>query len=144
MMTMIDLISAIEAKHKENGITVHPPASKREVEDLEAKIGFQLPAEFREFYSICNGFECNEDLFRMIPLYDVTERGRDYDTNWFHFAEYLTYCDMWQLTKTEKESYRILNTTENQIGVPTTLHGFLTRFLIGDVFDKGGLYDGND
>ena len=67
-MTAKELISAIEARHKKSGIIINPPASHSRIQNFEKKLGFELPPDFKEFYSICNGFECNEDIFEMIAL----------------------------------------------------------------------------
>jgi cell wall assembly regulator SMI1 len=62
-MTIKELILAIAEKHSEAGITVNLPASSDDILRFEGKIGFSLPNDFREFYSICNGFSCEEDIF---------------------------------------------------------------------------------
>lgn len=67
-MTINELILAIEEKHKNDDFKMLPPLTLEEIFDLEKFIGFDLPADFRTFYRICNGFEMNEDIFRMIPV----------------------------------------------------------------------------
>ena len=140
-MTTREIILAIEKKHKENGITISPPATEREIQNFERKIGFELPADFKEFYSICNGFECTEDIFKMIPLEDVLRYNQDYGKTWFHFAEYMIYSDMWSLRKRDNGKYEIFNKSDIEVVLTSSLHEFLQRFLQGNVFDKGGLYD---
>lgn len=143
-MTMKEIISAIEIKHKADGITLYPPASNQEVQDFESRIGFELPADFREFYSICNGFECEEDIFRIIPLEEILEYGWEHGNSWFHFAEYMTFCDMWSLRKKADGEFEIFNEGEVEVVLTSSLYEFLQRFLRGNVFDEGGLYDWRD
>lgn len=69
---MQDLIDAIAAKHKHRGIIVHPPATSAEITAFEQQTGFSLPEDFRFLYATCNGFECNEDLFNMSSLTDIS------------------------------------------------------------------------
>ncbi len=88
---MKELVSAIAFKHKEQGITVHPPASVDDIHHFEAAIGVNLPQDFIEFYSICNGFECNEDIFNFSPLEDILSHTNNYGKNWFYFSEYMIY-----------------------------------------------------
>src|SRR6476659_9378094 len=96
IMTIRELIASIEQKHKSmEGITIHPPASALEIQNFKKKTGFELPADFKEFYSICNGFECSEDDFNMISLTDIMQNEQGYGKNWYYFAEYMLYSDMW-------------------------------------------------
>lgn len=138
------ILSAIQQKHSATGITINPPASVAAIERFERNLGFELPADFKEFYSICDGFECEEDQFIMVPLYDILmgheHNGKDY----FHFAEYMTYSDMWAMRIKEANSYEIFNLSYTDIILTSSLQEFLSRFLQGNVFDKGGLYDWHD
>lgn len=140
-MTMREVISAIELKHKESGITINPPACELDIHSFEKKIGFELPADFKEFYSICNGFECTEDIFKMISLDYALTYQQDYGKDWFHFAEYMIYSDMWSLRRKEDGTYEIFNKGEVEVILTSYLQEFLKRFLQGNVFEKGGLYD---
>jgi hypothetical protein len=139
-MSMNQLIRDIERKHRQSGIKIKPPATDALIQAFELRVGFSLPADFKEFYSICNGFECEEDIFSMVALDDILNYEMDYGQNWFHFAEYLIYSDMWSLRKLHNGQHEIFNESENII-LSTSLHEFLFRFLVGNVFDKGGLYD---
>ncbi|WP_369331573.1 SMI1/KNR4 family protein [Danxiaibacter flavus] len=96
-MPIINLIESISKKHYSSGIEIYPPATLTDIKLFEQKIGFALPREFREFYSICNGFGCNEDIFNIVSLADTMRHPQDYGTNWFYFAEYMIYSDMWGL-----------------------------------------------
>jgi hypothetical protein len=140
-MTMIEIIAAIGQKHKAGGITINSPASELEIQHFEKKIGFNLPAEFKEFYSICNGFGCSEDIFNIVSLEDALRYEQDYGKNWFHFAEYMIYSDMWSLRMTGTDQYEIFNKTDTEVVLTSSLNEFLLRFLQGNVFEKGGLSD---
>jgi len=100
-MLIREVIAAVYQKHKDYGITLHPPASEQAIQEFERKLGFLLPADFKEFYSICNGFECTEDIFKMVALEDALLHKQDYGENWFHFADYMNYCEMWSLRKND-------------------------------------------
>jgi|GEM_PF-2506501 len=52
---MKEQIDAIALKHSESGIDIHPAANMLDIGALEKRIGFSSPADFREFYLICNG-----------------------------------------------------------------------------------------
>jgi cell wall assembly regulator SMI1 len=136
-MTIKELILAIAEKHSEAGITVNRPASSDDILRFEGKIGFSLPNDFREFYSICNGFSCEEDMINIIPLNDIDHYGK----GWFYFSEYMIYSDMWMLQKVNGSQYQIANGSYKNIVLTNFLSDFLKRFLRGNVFDKGGLYD---
>ena len=139
-MTIGELISEIELKHRLSGITINPPASEVEIKVFEQKLGFELPADFKQFYSLCNGFECTEDIFKMVSLQDALQYEQDYGENWFHFAEYMIYSDMWSVRVESNAQYEIFN-KDMEIVLSSSLKEFLQRFLQGNVFDKGGLYD---
>ena len=140
-MTVREIIAAIYRKHKDYGITLHPPASDLRVQKFGEKLGFSLPADFKEFYSICNGFECTEDIFKMVSLEDALRHVQDYGKNWFDFAEYMIYSDMWSLRSKDDGKYEIFNKGETEVVLTTSLQEFLERFLQGNVFEEGGLYD---
>ena len=137
-MTISDVITAIATKNQKEGFTLNPSASTIEIIKFETKIGFLLPPEFKALYSVCNGFECEEDMFRFIPLDDIIERG-DHGENWFHFAEYMIFCDIWTLRK-NNDRYEIVNLGNTEFILCTSLTEFLEHFLAGNVFEDGGLY----
>jgi hypothetical protein len=141
---MKEIILAIEQKHKESGIIIKSPVAGPEIQNFERQIGFELPPDFKEFYSICNGFECTEDIFRMVSIEEALKYEQDYGKNWFHFAEYMIYSDMWSLRKTDTGNYEIFNKSDTEVVLTPSLHKFLQRFLQGNVFEKGGLYDWHD
>lgn len=139
-MSIKQTIEAIVLKHQETGITLNPPASLTEITLFEQITSFSLPADFKEFYSICDGFSCEEDLFNMTSLIDIYSY-HDYKANSFDFAEYMTICDSWGLRITSNGVYEIFNASYPTIPLTSSLEEFLNRFLTGNVFDTGGLYD---
>lgn len=137
---MLETVAAIAQKHKDYGITVNPPASLSEIQRFEAQLGFELPADFKTFYSICNGFECTDDLFKIVTLSEALQCNQDYGSNWYYFAEYMIYSDMWSLHKQNNGRFEIINKGETDLILTTSLLEFLQRFLKGGIFEKGGLY----
>lgn len=138
---MKELIHSIARKHAESGIKVHIPATISEIAACEERIGFSLPDDFREFYLIANGFECEEDLFNLLPLSEIGQRSDDYGDQWVYFSEYLIYSDMWGLRINTSGQYEIFNGTFPEKPLTSSLIEFLERFLKGDVFEPYGLYE---
>ena len=68
------------------------------------------------------------------------EYQEHYGNNWFHFSEYMIYSDMWGLRVLNSNQYEIFNDGLN-ITLTSSLSEFLQRFLYGNVFETGGLYD---
>lgn len=142
---MRDLIEAIAKKHawfkvapKGAVPVVNPPATPEAIAAFEKKVGFQLPDDFREFYSFCNGFGVDEDIFNMNSLEDVLSYESHYGENWFHFAEYMINSEMWTVRIKPSGAYEIIYDTENLV-LTGSLNEFLSHFLEGNVFDYGGL-----
>ncbi|MCI9845845.1 SMI1/KNR4 family protein [Flavobacterium pectinovorum] len=138
---MKSLVELIKHKHQEDGIDINPPAKLSEIIDFEKQIGFSLPADFKEFYLTCNGFECNEDIFRMVPLSEIRLYKKDFGQNWFYFSEYMIYCDTWGLRQISTGQYEIFNGSFSDKAMTSSLIEFLQRFLRGNVFEIEGLYD---
>ncbi len=138
---MRELINAIKQKHRTSGIKIFPPATEQEIIAFEQGIGFPLPIEFREFYTTCSGFECDEDIFNVTPLTRVMQYQVDYGHNWFHFAEYMIVSDSWGVRLTEEGQCEIFNGSYPDFVLTSSLKEFLGSFLLGNVFDPGGLYD---
>jgi hypothetical protein len=139
-MAIHETIQAIANKHQVSGFIQHPPANPEEIKAFEMQIGFSLPQDFAEFYSICNGFSCNEDLFNMTCLADILIM-EDYGIKWFYFSEYMIHSDCWGLRQVSGPSYQIYNGSYQAATLTSSLDAFLLRYLRGDVFDHGGLYD---
>lgn len=137
---MKGLIEAIQLKHQESGIDVYSPATVSEIDLFERHIGFQLPKDFKEFYSGCNGFSCNKDLFNILHLSSIVQDHGNYGENWFYFSEYMINSDMWGVRIAGSERYGIFNGNYPERVFTSSLAEFLDRFLRGNVFDPGGLY----
>ncbi len=140
-MELQELIQQIVYKNESEGIKVYPPATFTDIAIFENRIGCQLPSDFKDFYLICNGFECQEDIFNMIQLSDIPNHADYYGTNWFYFSEYMIYSDMWGVRVTAPNKYEIFAADVNATVLSSSLHEFLGRFLKGNVFEKDGLYD---
>jgi hypothetical protein len=143
-MNMKDLVELIVDKHRSDGIDVNAPAAFSNIADFERQIGFSLPTDFREFYLTCNGFGCNEDIFNMVPLQDIRQYQQDYGDNWFYFSEYMIYSDMWGLRRTTTGQFEIFNGSYSDKTMTSSLTEFLRKFLTGNVFETGGLYEWHD
>lgn len=138
---MKQLIAKIAQKHQVDGIDINPPANLSEIADFEKQAGFSLPHDFKAFYLACNGFSCNEDLFNMISLSHIRQYLQDFGDNWFYFSEYMDYSEMWGLRFTPGGQYEIFNGSYREITLTSSLTEFLEKFLMGNVFDPGGLYE---
>lgn len=138
---MKELIESISKKHIESGITLNLPVSDSEIKTFEKDFGFPLPMDFKEFYLICNGFYCEEDVFNITQLSDIRQFPDHYGSNWFYFSEYMTYSDMWGLRFVSSGHYEIFNASCPEKIMTSSLVDFLKRFLTGNVFDIGGLYE---
>ncbi len=135
------LIKLIQEKHHQSGIEVNPPATLSDITEFENKIGFALPSDFIEFYLTCNGFGCNEDIFNMIPLQNIRKYEENFGKNWFHFSEYMIYSEMWGLRRTSEGDFEIFYSSYPDKVMTSSIKEFLQRFLAGNVFDSGGLYE---
>jgi hypothetical protein len=141
---MKEIIASIIQKHEEGGIDIHLPANFTDIIAFEKEMGFPLPTDFKAFYAVCNGFSCNEDIFNMIPLFEIRRYPQDYGRNWFYFSEYMIYSDMWGLRFTASGKYEIFNESYPDKAMTSALEAFLIRFLKGNVFETGGLYEWYD
>ena len=140
-MSIRELINQIALKH-EGKVDIHPPAKLQDFELFRKTTGINLPLDFLEFYSTCNGFSCVEDTFQMKPIAEMIDYPEKFGPDWVHFADYLINSDMWTLRTHKNETYEILNWgLKGEIILTGNLSEFLERYLEGDVFDKGGLYD---
>ena len=139
-MMVQTLLAALKANLKQTDITLYSGASEQLIKQFEQEMNLVLPADLKTFYAFCNGFESEEDWFRMIPLEEILESKFKYQPKQFYLAEYLTYCDMWEveLTDCALEAYRIHNMN---VTLTDSLAVFLDRFLQGGVFGEAGLYN---
>ncbi|MBT9394635.1 SMI1/KNR4 family protein [Hymenobacter sp. NST-14] len=135
-MMIHELLSTLKANLNQTDITLYPGASEKLLLQFEREMQLTLPTDFREFYLFCNGFESAEDLFRMIPLEEILERKQEFTHHHFYIAEYMIYCDMWEVELTTQFVYRI----HHNVTLTDSLVVFLNRFLQGGVFGNKGLY----
>lgn len=140
-MAIRELVQQIIQKHKAEGIRAYPPATFTDITVFENRTGIQLPEDFKDFYFTSNGFECEEDIFNMIPLPDMATHTDNFGPDWFYFSEYMTYSDMWGVRIKSADKYEIFPADNPSVILSCSLYEFLGRFLKGNVFDRGGLYD---
>lgn len=141
-MTIKEIISLIQQNKAEYGITLYPPASKSQLIEFEKQLCIKLPDDIAELYRFANGFESEEDMFRIIPLNEILDRSDKYDANTFYIAEYMVYCDMWEvvLDPVSNATYKIQG-NPNRTVLTDSFAEFLQRFLRGGVFEIEGLYE---
>ncbi|MEP5338291.1 MAG: SMI1/KNR4 family protein [Algibacter sp.] len=140
-----EIIEFIKVNKNELKISLYKGASELEIFDFE-EIEMKLPDDIKKFYSFTNGFESAEDLFRIIPLDEIIEKGNDdylISNTSFHIAEYMTYCDMWSVNvdSTNNNEYEIYNKADDIVKLTNSFVEFLEVFLNGGVFENEGLYD---
>jgi hypothetical protein len=144
MKTIQDIIHTISENKVELGITLYQPAYYGEIENFERELSIKLPDEIKEFYRFCNGFESEEDMFRIIPLKEILESRKYFKPNHFYIAEYMVYCDMWEVVmNTINDKYKLQETSFKTI-LTDSFTEFLDRFIKGGVFGEDGLYDWKD
>ncbi|QEC77593.1 SMI1/KNR4 family protein [Mucilaginibacter ginsenosidivorax] len=142
--SITDVINYLKTNLDDTDITLNKGASKNQIEAVENAYNIKLPDDIRQFYEFADGFISEEDQFRIIDLNEIITDRRD--GNELHFAEYLTYCDMWGL-KVEPDDhnrYSITYPYKGDIILTNSFTEFLRRFLTGGVFETGGLYDWRD
>jgi hypothetical protein len=141
--TITDILNFIKENYIQLGIELNIGASDEEIEDFEKnKIG--LPEDFKLLYKFSNGFETDEDLFRLIPLSEIISNQKDdylISDNSFHFTEYMIYCDMWtiDINSNNKNEYRIYNKTDNIVFLTNSISEYLSVFINKGIYD--GLYE---
>lgn len=138
------LFHQLEEKVKGLGIAFNPPATKGALEELSKTINQKLPKDISDFYSLCNGFETEDNLFRIIPVEEILQYKGELEQSKFFFAEYLIYSDFWTIQVKSSEEYFILNGDhrhEDEMILTTSVYEFLNRYLRGDgIFGDTGLY----
>jgi len=140
-----DIIETIRTSKSKLGITLYEPASLTDISSFEKIMEIKLPDDVINFYTFSNGFESEEDMFRIIPLDEIIDNIKDRNTYTvepkdFHIAEYMIYCDMWtmNINSVDRNNYKIYNKANNVITLTNSFADFLNTFLIGGVFE--GLY----
>jgi len=140
---LFDVLYFIKDNSTLVGIELNKPATENEIDFFENN-KIKLPQDFKNLYKFINGFETVEDLFRLIPLNEITDNGIDNycisDTS-FHFTEYVIYCDMWtvEINPNDIESYKIYNKADNVVYLTNSLAEFLCVFINKGIYK--GLYE---
>jgi len=143
-MTIQDIINDITLNKARYGIKLDEPAIELQIKELENALKIRLPNDIKEFYKFSDGFESNEDIFRIIKLDEIIQYADELPQNHFYLAEYMIYSDMWVVKLNQDNSaYEILEYSFKTV-LTKSFTEFLERFLKGGVFDKGGLYDWKD
>lgn len=86
-MIITDIINNFKTNSTTNDITFYEKATSRQIFDFEESMGIKLPQDLKSFYMFCNGFESEEDMFRIILLEEIIENKKDYKPNQFFIAE---------------------------------------------------------
>jgi hypothetical protein len=137
-----DVLTFIKENNALVGIDLNNSATEGEIDFFEnSKI--KLPQDFKTLYNFSNGFETDEELFRLIPLNEIIDNGND---DWcisetsFHFTEYMIYSDMWtvEINLNDIENYKIYNKADNIVYLTDSLAEFLCVFINKGIYD--GLY----
>jgi SMI1 / KNR4 family (SUKH-1) len=141
-----DIIAKLSTNLSSYDITLYPPASGQDLINFERKLNCPLPDDFKALYLFCNGFESAEDIFRIIPLDEISDQLSRYEPNRFSFAEYLIYCDTWEIeiNPSDPTEYWISNRGKVLRLLTKSLAEFIDRFLAKGVFGNGGLYAWHD
>jgi hypothetical protein len=144
MKQVDEVIEKLGRDSHDLGIKLFPPATSNEIEILEKSLSYPLPSELKYFYQQCNGFEADEDIFRVISINDLMEEKHDLGENEFHFAEYLIYSDTWDIRIINSESYTIFNNDHGgkvNLNLTQSIIPFLNRYveLKGGIFGENGL-----
>jgi len=145
-MSISDIFHQLSANLSSYDITLHRPATDRDLIDFEGKLKCPLPDDMKALYRFCNGFESAEDIFRIIPLEEITITRPQPDRNSLSFAEYMIYSDSWEIdfNQSSPNDYCISNNGTRFRQLTNSLAEFLERFLAAGVFGKGGLYVWHD
>ncbi|MBP7555605.1 MAG: SMI1/KNR4 family protein [Chitinophagaceae bacterium] len=139
--TLLSVLDYIRDNSAALGVYLNKPANDLEIESFENQKG-KLPHDFKLLYRFSNGFETDHDLFRFIPLEEISKNEMDKSflicDNSFHFCEYMIYSDIWsvEINNENINEYRIYNKAENVVFLTNSLAEFLC------VFFKEGIYDG--
>jgi hypothetical protein len=140
------IIQRLKTEEKRFGIVLNSPASEKELADFKDELGIDLPSDILDFYKQCNGFESDDYMFRIIPLKEIIENRREFESGTFNLAEYLIYSDTWdsKLNKDNSKIYKIVNCnhkTEEPTEIFDSLYSFLDKYLTGTgLFGEQGLY----
>jgi hypothetical protein len=144
-MLISDIISYLKIHLDQTDITLNPGADAGLINRVEKLYDIKLPDDIREFYEFSNGFTSEEDVFSIIPLEEIIDSYYWRGKFKFYIAEYLTYCDMWNLEISAKNhndyQLSVIVNDGSKVVLTKSFSEFLERFLRAGVFEKGGLYD---
>jgi len=139
-MNLPELINAVKLKYAASGIKVGSPATAACIAKAEAKMRLILPDDFKEFYTICNGFDCADDKFSIVRINELF-RDDEYGWDCFIFAERMTYEDVWACRNLNDGHYEIFyNDDGDELVLTRSLTAFLERLLKGHTSGDKGLY----
>jgi len=149
METITDIINHLQEHRDKLSITLAPGAHDELIKEVETIYGIVLPLDIREFYEFSNGFEHLYEAFRLIPIEEIIENRKARNYEELYIAEYLAYCDMWelQIDTNDKANYKIINDCLGNfkpITLTSSFAEFLVRFSNGLLFEKDGLYEWYD
>jgi len=142
--SLLEVLNYIKDYSSQIGIQLNSPATDIEISAFENQ-KIELPEDFKLLYKLSNGFETDQDLFRLIPLNEIIENGLDksylVSDSSFHFTEYMIYSDMWSvdISKENVNDYRIYNKADTVIYLTNSLAEFLCVFINKGIYD--GLYE---
>lgn len=144
---LIDVLSFIKENPNFNAIKLNKPAGENDIDFFEKSKKIKLPKDFKTLYKFSNGFETDEFLFRLIPLNEIIDNGKDnycINDNSFHFTEYMIYSDMWtvEIDTNNNENYKIYHKTNNIVYLTNSLTEFLCVYINKGIND--GLYEWRD
>ncbi|KJD31044.1 MULTISPECIES: SMI1/KNR4 family protein [Flavobacteriaceae] len=141
---LIEILNFIKNNDVFCGIELSEPATDNDIKFFETEKKLKLPKDFKTLYKFCNGFETDEDLFRLIPLNEIIDNGKDdycISDSSFHFTEYMIYSDMWtvEINPANIDNYKIYNKANDIVYLTSSLTEFLCVFLNKGIYD--GLYE---
>ena len=146
IMPISDILHQLSAHLSSYDITLYPPVNDQDLANFEGKLKSPLPDDMKALYRFCNGFESAEDIFRIIPLEEITIARPQPDRNRLSFAEYMIYSDTWEIdfNQSSPNDYSISNNGARFRQLTNSFAEFLEVFLAAGVFGKGGLYAWHD
>jgi cell wall assembly regulator SMI1 len=143
--SITDVINYLKTNLDDTDITLNKGASKNQIEAVENAYNIKLPDDIRQFYEFTDGFISDEDMFSIIPLNDVIWNKEQRNYKELYIAEFMIYCDAWELivNPDSNNDYKIttIDNTNDNIVLTNSFVEFLRRFLIGGLYEKDGLYD---
>jgi hypothetical protein len=143
-MSITEIINQLKSNIGQGGIILRDGANEASIEEVERACNVTLPDDFKEFYRFSDGFEKDEDTFNFLPLRDIIYNKNAHHKSPLYIAEFMIYCDMWQLeiNPDNCNDYKIIvEANYNKLVLTKSLAEFIMRVIKGDVFGAGGLYE---